>query len=460
MLSLSSSSQDVHHPVVLCALAFSDYALWSNPTLRDPNRDGFIPLRTLLHASPVFLAANAVSLTEAAIVKSLRAHARDTFDIRMILVDKTRPRRSNHGNSLAGGYEVRRKDWAEATHRFPTFNQEYWDALTIYVENIPFQFRSIVGISELLYKLLPREHAHSSPLHDYCFIQAIYLPPHHQDPPDALPKCKGFALVTLSEPSATSHLLAHFPYHNRSAPADVSDAPSEELEARKAGFRTLSKERWEALQSEYVEYHDTLLHHTAATSAVLSHNPPASGATRAADKIRHSATNRLPCELNPRASDTPPNYPLGCVVFARHVPQDTNKTALRARFSALLEEGDPTALDYVDYTKGLDSCYLRLTTREHALSLLRRFEGGANGEEIVLELLEGRREEMYWQDVPDKVRALAVQRAQAHQAPRGERRFVHADDEDASVENGGGDADVETTRTSRHYAPIKDPLLE
>ena len=27
-------------PTILCALAFSDHELWSNPSLRDPNRDG------------------------------------------------------------------------------------------------------------------------------------------------------------------------------------------------------------------------------------------------------------------------------------------------------------------------------------------------------------------------------------------------------------------------------------
>jgi hypothetical protein len=38
-------------------------------------------------------------------------------------------------------------------------------------------------------------------------------------------------------------------------------------------------------------------------------------------------------------------------------------------------------------------------------------------DELELELLEGRREEMYWENVPEKVRALAVQRAyaQVHQ---------------------------------------------
>lgn len=60
----------------------------------------------------------------------------------------------------------------------------------------------------------------------------------------------------------------------------------------------------------------------------------------------------------------------------------------------------------------------------------------ADGEEeggIVLELLDGRREEMYWSCVPDKVRALAVQRARAHQT----RKKGDGDDEDEDASIGG-----------------------
>jgi hypothetical protein len=84
-----------------------------------------------------------------------------------------------------------------------------------------------------------------------------------------------------------------------------------------------------------------------------------------------------------------------------------------------------------------------LTTQEHALSLLKRFrlkfgKGDAEEDRIVLELLGGRREEMYWEGVPDKVRALAVRRArQAHKAPRAEGDAVQADDqEDVSLSLG------------------------
>lgn len=234
--------------------------------------------------------------------------------------------------------------------------------LTASKENIPLQFRSIVGISKLLHRLLLTDHhTPSFSMGDYRCVQSILFPPHHQDPPDALPKCKGFALVTLSEPSTTSHLLAHFPYHNpandRSADDDDDDPSPEEREAHKAGFRALSKERWEALQAEYVEYRDALLGRIAASSSPTtsySIAPPATP-TAPVDKVTGASYDARLRQV----SDAPlPNFPPGCVIFARHVPQDTNKTALRALFSALLAEDSTTALDYVDYTKGLDTVRL------------------------------------------------------------------------------------------------------
>lgn len=390
-----------------------------------------------MHTSPVFLAANAVSSTEGSIVKSLRTHATDIFDIHMIVLDKTRPRRSRHGYAPAGGYKVRRKDWVEVTRRFPTFSPEYWDIRTIYIENIPLQFRSMIGTSKLLHRLLLRDnHTPSLSLGDYRCVQSILFPPHHQDPPDAVPNCRGFALVTFSRPSDASHLLTQFPYHNRenncSADRDDDDTSAEEREARKAGFRTLSKERWEALQAEYVEYRDALLGRIAASSsasASCSTAPAAPIPTAPTDNVT-GASGKARLQ---HASEAPLNFPPGCVIFARQVPQDTNKTALRAQFSALFADSSSTALDYVDYTKGLDTCYLRLTTREHALSLLKRFKleygkGDREEDKIVLELLDGRREEMYWEGVPDKVRALAVQRAQKAQRANGDP--VQEDDQD------------------------------
>jgi len=82
-------------------------------------------------------------------------------------------------------------------------------------------------------------------------------------------------------------------------------------------------------------------------------------------------TSQPPSEPQPRTtihatqSPFPPRdgygYPPSRVIFVRHVPPDTNKTALRARFSALYaDDDDAVALGYVDYTKVLDTVRLSL----------------------------------------------------------------------------------------------------
>ena len=61
-----------------------------------------------------------------------------------------------------------------------------------------------------------------------------------------------------------------------------------------------------------------------------------------------------PIDLDPSAP-----YPPNCLVFVRNVHPETNKTTLRALFSAALSEGGedlpPDGIDYVDFTKGLDA---------------------------------------------------------------------------------------------------------
>ncbi len=55
-----------------------------------------------------------------------------------------------------------------------------------------------------------------------------------------------------------------------------------------------------------------------------------------------------------------PTYPIGCLVFVKNVHPETNKTALRELFSAALKNKDADQkmsqiIDYVDYTKGLET---------------------------------------------------------------------------------------------------------
>ena len=78
-------------------------------------------------------------------------------------------------------------------------------------------------------------------------------------------------------------------------------------------------------------------------------------------------------------------------------------------------------------------CYLCLPTREHALSLWKRFEQRA-GEQIALELLDVRRGYIYWECVPDKVFPLAVQHSRAHKARQGDVDAMRTDDQDRRIE--------------------------
>jgi hypothetical protein len=198
-------------------------------------------------------------------------------------------------------------------------------------ETIPHQYRSIVGICNLL-----------CPILNSSATQKILFPPHHQDPPDAVPKCKGFALVALTEPTIASRLLSLFSYDSGNTHHPTGSF-LEESGAREEGFCSLSKERWDKLQAEYAEYRESLLHRVAADSTSPTTNNINS--THGSERTLAPA----PTSQSPQSQ----TYPAGCVLFARYVLSDTNKTTLRTPFSALL--GDTAALNYVDYTKGPDS---------------------------------------------------------------------------------------------------------
>jgi hypothetical protein len=87
---------------------------------------------------------------------------------------------------------------------------------------------------------------------------------------------------------------------------------------------------------------------------------------------------------------------------------------------------------------------LRLTTREHAQALLEAAQSKQELE-LELELLMGRREEVYWENVPEKVRALAVQRADVPGVGQG----TTGDDDDDTRRPGGASRASGTRRHKR-----------
>ena len=126
----------------------------------------------------------------------------------------------------------------------------------------------------------------------------------------------------------------------------------EEKEASKFGFRTLPKVRWDELNQEYLAYSQRLIEELADV-----HEPPDIGTNF---DVRGTAG------VFPEDSDPPPprnvttmssSYPFGCLVFARNLHPETNKTTLRALFTTALKSSplDPGGLDYIDFNKGMDS---------------------------------------------------------------------------------------------------------
>ncbi|KAG1801952.1 uncharacterized protein BJ212DRAFT_1304942, partial [Suillus subaureus] len=120
--------------------------------------------------------------------------------------------------------------------------------------------------------------------------------------------------------------------------------------------------------------------------------------------------------------------PLRLSVFARNLHLETNKTTLRALFATAFGSSpvNPAGIDYVDFNKGMDSCYLRLASPEHGRILVDHFSGqpvvqshglddigktpGTSQKAISTEIIEGKKEEVLLGGVPEKVRRQAVEK--------------------------------------------------
>lgn len=226
-------------------------------------------------------------------------------------------------------------------------------------EGIPIPSRTVPGIFHFVSTLGPS----AGPVPD---VQSITLPPHHLDRPGDVPKCKGFALVTFSSTDTVARLVDEWPWLPRRATLPPGEASSTAHEAVKFGFRVLPKARWDALKEEYLAYRQQLLDEVAGaspgapqrTNAARNGNTrdDADDATMAADEPEGA---RGPTALDGALDPSAP-FPPKCLVFVRNVHPETNKTTLKALFTAHAfgsdaSQGAAAALDYVDYSKGMTS---------------------------------------------------------------------------------------------------------
>jgi hypothetical protein len=147
-------------------------------------------------------------------------------------------------------------------------------------------------------------------------------------------------------------------------------------------------------------------------------------------------------------------YPYGCLLFIKNIHHETNKTTLKVFFGKALANASG-GIDYVDFNKGMDTCYLRVSTPPSAQLLSDQFTSNVivqtNGlddtgssilsskqkdvKPIVVEVVSGRREEMYWQKVPERISRGAVEKAVKLQCKAG----AGDKEEDGGERQPGGD---------------------
>ena len=120
----------------------------------------------------------------------------------------------------------------------------------------------------------------------------------------------------------------------------------------------LHRSQWTKLKDEYLE-HQTNMGEISVPESEQSFQTPTVSSPRLPSKPK-SVTNTPISDVTKGIQPTPPlpTYPIGCLVFAKNVHPETNKTALRALFSAVFENGNTdgkfSQIDYIDYTRGLD----------------------------------------------------------------------------------------------------------
>lgn len=448
--AVDSHAHDVGRDIAaLALLALSDYRIWSDADLRsklddclntsDTSTAGFVPVNYLIRRPPFrgFLPAEP---SEVGVVKALRSYANDTLEVRMLVSAPSSSVWYGTGKTSrkkdVGGYEVRRKDWETLLdHPLRHLSPEQWDERTLYMECVPTQYRSLAGIARFTQALLPLPP--SSRVH----IQNVTLPPHYLDKPGDIPKCGGYALVTFSTTEQRDALLHVWPW--KRGVCDITDHGTPEVkEAQRFGFRTISKTRWDQLNEEYIAYRQQLVDEIfeASKHAPSNHRSDIPSGTDVSTRVRpedegfptHALASRPPGGT-PKTTIASP-YPYGCLIFVRNIHSGTNKTTLKTLFAKAFEgKGKLTGLDYVDFNKGMDSCYLRLTSPNHTAVLTEHFTrhptvqatglddtGRApseNERSIKMELIEGKKEELYWKNIPEKVCRQAVENALESEQP-------------------------------------------
>lgn len=195
-------------------------------------------------------------------------------------------------------------------------------------------------------------------------IQHISFPRHHGDAEDYVPiKCKGFAFIIFSQASAARAFTEQWPWApSAEMGAKCDGSPESPIDsARASGLRALSKRRWDTLKEEYIALQLQLRAKAVKSSMPHTRNrplakPAATPPEHGREEIEYTPHTQTMEMVMPvlKPENGRYSFPPDCLVFVKNVHAETNKTTLRTLFSKAFD-GSLEEIDYVDYTKGLDS---------------------------------------------------------------------------------------------------------
>ena len=166
--------------------------------------------------------------------------------------------------------------------------------------------------------------------------------------------------MTFSSLADVEKILSDWPWSPRRGEVEDLESSVVVRDAVKVGFRTLSKARWEQLGQEYLSYGQVLLERiTQAEDTELDVQPANPGVLGAGPTDSNSQRPEIHGG-SLSSFDISAPYPLGCLVFVRHVHPETNKTTLRGLFSQAYRSSEShtpseDVVDYVDFNKGAES---------------------------------------------------------------------------------------------------------
>ncbi|KAK4054043.1 hypothetical protein OIO90_003688 [Microbotryomycetes sp. JL221] len=146
---------------------------------------------------------------------------------------------------------------------------------------------------------------------------------------------------------------------------------------------------------------------------------------------------------SPQALDAKGAFPKGCIMWLRNVHEKSTKNSLKTVLGKLLEEleeGSGTGVEFIDYEKGLDNCHIRFASAHLAKLIFDHFNDNecfqlasnyisspalsstppegidveaqrSDRQRLVGQILEGERERIYWQQLPESTRRGARKNA-------------------------------------------------